>query len=256
MSELLEKIKDVVMIAGRRVLDAGQPQISNKEGIGNFVTNQDTMTQEFLYDSLKKIDPSAGFIGEEDQMYEKSNSGRYFVVDPIDGTANYIRDGNYSAISVGLIEEGVPVIGAVYNPWTSELYTAEKDHGAWLNGGKIHVSSLPLSQGIVIFGFTSYVRDREGEMFRIIENIFNQSMDMRCFGSAALDICGVAAGKWEGFMELKLYPWDYTAAMCILQEAGGKLTKTDGTSIAFAGETTVLAGTAVTHDELVKCCMP
>lgn len=255
MEALLAQIESIVREAGQRLLASRDAVVEVKEGIGNFVTDQDVATQQFLYERLGALLPDAVFVGEEDQAkVETSRSGRCIVIDPIDGTANFIRGANYSAISVGLLLDGVPEIGVVFNPWSGELFKAQRGKGAFLNDKPIRVSGNPLSQGIVVIGFTSYARDLNEKQFRMFRGLFDRCQDLRCFGSAALDICGVACGRWEAFVELRLMPWDYAGAMCVLQEAGGILTNAEGNEIGFSGTTSVLAAAKNCYAEALEPC--
>jgi len=254
MNDLLQQIEAVVREAGARLLAAEDAAVTEKDGIGNFVTDQDIATQKFLYKKLGELLPDARFVGEEDEEHGETPDGRCIIIDPIDGTANFIRGANYSAISVGIVENGVPTHGVVYNPWSAELYRAEKGKGAFLNDRPIRVSDKPLEKGIAVVGFTSYARDLNERQFGIFRRLFDACQDLRCLGSAALDICGVAAGRWESFTELRLMPWDYAAAQCILQEAGGILTTVDGTDAGFSGETSILAASETCYADVLACC--
>lgn len=254
METLLNQLEAIVREAGARLLAAENAAVTEKDGIGNFVTDQDIATQQFLYARIGALLPDARFVGEEDDEHGETPDGRCIIIDPIDGTANFIRGSNYSAISVGIVENGVPTHGVVFNPWTNELYRAKQGKGATLNGRSIRVSDKPLAKGIAVVGFTSYARDLNERQFGIFRRLFDACQDLRCLGSAALDICGVACGRWESFTELRLMPWDYAAAQCILQEAGGILTNVDGNDAGFSGETSILAASAACYADVLACC--
>jgi len=242
MDTLLEKIEQIVTEAGNRLLNAPAPDIFEKEGVGNYVTNQDLDTQKFLYEKLAELLPDAVFVGEEDEASSRvPEKGYCFVIDPIDGTSNFIRKANYSSISVGLLKDGAPEIGIVLNPFTGELYKARRGGGAFLNGRPIRVSEKDFQNGVCVVGFSTYERGGEDRQFKMYQNLFTHCEDLRCLGSAALDICGVACGRWEVFTELILKPWDYAAGLCILTEAGGILTAADGSPVAFQGKSSILA---------------
>ena len=254
MKEILKGLEEIVREAGARLLQNQQAQVHEKEGIGNYVTEQDLSTQRFLYERIGELLPEARFMGEEDETHDPAGEGLTVIIDPIDGTANFIRGAKYSAISVGVVREGKLLMGVVYNPWTDELYRAAAGEGAFLNDRPIRVSDRPLDQGVAVVGFTAYERDLTDRQFRLFRNLFDACQDLRSLGSAALDICGVACGRWEVFTELRLLPWDYAGAWCILQEAGGILTNVEGEDPGFAGATSILAASALCHEAALRCC--
>jgi myo-inositol-1(or 4)-monophosphatase len=161
----------------------------------------------------------------------------------------------YSAVSIGLVKDGEPELGVVYNPFTCELYSARRNNGARLNGNPIHVSERSLKHAFVTFGATSYHKDITDRMFRTLRGLFDHCEDLRQFGAASLDICRVAAGRLDAFMELRLYPWDYTAGMCILLESGGRITTTEGEPLLFDSETSVLAANSACYEEALSICL-
>ena len=145
----------------------------------------------------------------------------YLIVDPIDGTTNFIKDYHTSCISVGIINDGIKAAGVVYNPYLNEMYYAIKGEGAFLNDKRIHVSDEPLSNGIVLFGTSPYYEELNEKSFEMAFDYFKKALDIRRSGSAAIDLCSIAAGRAEVYFELRLSPWDYAAASLILTEAGG-----------------------------------
>lgn len=235
MNELVERIADVVRICGDIILNANRSDsfVSSKEGHGNFVTVYDKKVQTELQTRLSSILPEAAFVGEEEDIHEDIHEGYAFVVDPIDGTANFVRDFKGSVISVGLLKDGEPYIGVVYNPYLDEMFTAKKGKGAYLNGRKIHVSDHSLSEGLVLFGTAPYYKELNDLAFKMAHHYFKQALDLRRTGTAALDLCIIAAGRAELYFELILQPWDYAAGSVILTEAGGKIEALDGSKMVF-----------------------
>lgn len=144
--------------------------------------------------------PEAVFVGEEEDIHASIAKGYAFIVDPIDGTTNFIKDYHVSAISVGLALDGERYMGVVYNPYLNELFTAVKGQGAYLNGVPIHVSSQPLENGVVLFGTAPYYEELNQKSFEMAYDYFKRSLDVRRSGSAALDLCSVAAGRAELFL--------------------------------------------------------
>lgn len=210
--------------------------IESKEGHGNFVTKYDKMMENMLKVGLKEIMPEAKFYGEEEVVNEDISTGYAFVVDPIDGTTNFIMDMNYSAIAVGLVKDMERIAGVVYNPYTDEMFTAIKGQGAYLNGRPIHVSNTELEDGVVIFGTSPYYEECEQESFEIARKYFKNCVDIRRLGTASLDICSVACGRAVMYFEYKLSPWDYAAASVILEEAGGIITQIGKDDLIFSTE--------------------
>ncbi len=250
-------VEYIARSAGKMMLDATKTgtSIHKKDGIGNFVTDCDEAIQAFLQKELSRALPQAVFVGEEDGGDTFRPDGYCWIVDPIDGTANFIRSMGYSAVSIGLVKDGVPELGVVYNPFSCEMYSAECGNGATLNGRSIHVSDRPLEDAIVTFGATSYQKDLTDRMFRTLRSLFDHCEDLRQFGAASLDICRVAAGRLDAFMELRLSPWDYAAGMCILLESGGRITTAEGEPIPFDSETSVLAANDVCYDKALSICL-
>lgn len=240
---LVDKIADAVRDCGKIMLEAVRTSdmVDAKEGHANFVTTYDKKVQETLKEKLTEILPAAAFVGEEDDIHASIQKGLAFIVDPIDGTTNFIKDYHVSAISVGLINDGRSYIGVVYNPYLDEMFTAERGKGAFLNGKPIHVSRNPLSEGIVLFGTAPYYEELSRKSFDLAYEYFRQALDIRRSGSAAIDLCSIAAGRAEIYFELRLSPWDYAAGSLIVEEAGGVVTTVDGGEITFERPCSVLA---------------
>lgn len=248
---LVEKIADVMRDCGKIMLQADRSGafVDEKEGHANFVTTYDKKVQEELKKQLLAILPEAHFVGEEEiadenDSAESLKTGYAFIVDPIDGTTNFIKDYKNSAISVGLLKDGEPYIGCVYQPYLDEMFTAEKGKGAFCNGEPIHVSKQPLSSGIVLFGTAPYYEELNRPSFEKAFSYFKQALDIRRSGSAAIDLCSIASGRAELYFELKLSPWDYAAGCLIVTEAGGIVTTMEGAPLTFEKGCSVLARNA------------
>lgn len=221
--------------------DRSHAGVDEKAGKANLVTKYDKMVQEALQEKLLTILPEAVFVGEEEDIHASIKEGLAFIVDPIDGTNNFIKDYRCSAVSVGVSKDGEPYMGAVYNPYLDEMFTAAAGQGAFLNGKEIHVSKEPLENGIVIFGTSPYYEELAEQSFKLAYEYFQKAMDVRRSGSAALDLCNVAAGRAELYFELRLSPWDFAAGSLIVTEAGGKVTRLDGSPVNLSGPCPVLA---------------
>lgn len=224
--------------------DRSEVGLDEKAGKANFVTKYDKKVQEKLQEKLMVILPEAVFVGEEEDIHASIKEGLAFIVDPIDGTTNFIKDYRVSAISVGVTKDDEPYMGVVYNPYLDEMFTAVAGQGACLNGKPIHVSNEPLENGIVIFGTAPYYEELAKKSFEMAYEYFKQALDIRRSGSAALDLCNIAAGRAELFFELRLCPWDYAAGGLIVTEAGGVVTQMDGKPLDLAAPCGVLATNA------------
>lgn len=243
MTDLQKEIEKLMRECGDIMLGAVRDpsMISAKEGHANFVTTYDKTIQEKLREGLCGLVPGAVFVGEEDDIHPGINEGFSFVVDPIDGTTNFIRDYKQSCISVALLKDGEPVLGLVYNPYLDEMFSARKGEGAFLNGEPIRVSGLPVEQGIVLFGTSPYYRELNQRSFDLAYDYFRKALDIRRSGSSALDLCSIAAGRAEVFFELRLSPWDYAAGSLIVTEAGGRVTTAELEPLRYDRPCSVLA---------------
>ena len=241
--ELLRKITEVVRECGEIILhaDRNKSAVDEKAGHANFVTEYDKRIQQILHKNLLQILPEAVFVGEEEDIHASVAKGYAFIVDPIDGTTNFIKDYHMSVISVGLTSDAEQYMGVVYNPYSDEMFTAVRGEGACLNDKPIHVSGEALSNGLVLFGTAPYYEELSKRSFEMAYDYFKKALDVRRSGSAAYDLCSVAAGRAELFFELSLSPWDYAAGALILEEAGGKVTTIEGGPLTLQAGCSVLA---------------
>lgn len=242
MEKILRKAGEIILNAKR-----SDEMVEDKEGHANFVTTYDKAVQSFLKEELLKIEPGSSFIGEEGEMGNILEDGLTFIVDPIDGTTNFIKDYKVSAISIGVLKDGEPYVGCVYNPYLGEMFGAQKDLGSFMNGKKLRVSNKPLNEGIVIVGTAPYYEELKQKTFDMAFDYFNKSLDIRRSGSAALDLCNIAAGRAELFFECRLQPWDYAAGYVIVTEAGGTVENMDGGKVDFSKACGIIA-----HNGLCK----
>ena len=249
---MIKKITEIVKEAGKIVLSAHNQEntITAKEGKKNFVTKYDVAVQEFLFRELGKAFPDAQFIGEEGEN-DFSTDGLRFIIDPIDGTTNFMQDYRCSCISVALCNNNDVIAGVVYNPYTDELFSAEKGKGAYLNDDRISVSERPLSDGLALFGTSPYHPENTDETFALLRKVFDFSRDIRRSGSAAFDICTIACGRCEVFFEKGLQPWDIAAGTLILKEAGGIALNYDGTEISFSTPNDVVFANPKAYKEFI-----
>lgn len=198
--------------------------VTQKDGFANIVTSSDLNIQEFLKRELGKLAPGSGFLCEENGEHTYGDSGLVWVIDPIDGTANYSRGIPDCCISVALLASGALHMGVVYSPFKNQLYYAEKGAGAFLNGERISVSRRSFEDGILCTAMSLYDKRYAELCSKIIFDAYMKCNDVRRFGSCAMELCYLAAGQCDLFFEYRVQAWDYSAAYLVLTEAGGCLT--------------------------------
>ena len=237
---MINKIIDIVKEASKIMLDDGHFDVNEKGSVSNLVTTNDVRVQEFLQKECAKLLPNSSFLCEEGDVRDTSKD-YVWIIDPIDGTTNYARHIAVCAISVALEYKHEIIIGVVYNPYQNALYTAEKGTGAYLNGKKIHVSDNPFNKAVLYTAFSAYEKQYSHTAFMFAEHIFPLVNDLRRTGSAAFEICSVASGRGDMFIEIKLQPWDFAAASLIIKEAGGYISSLKENELPLERPTLVMA---------------
>ena len=217
---MLNQISSAAREAGRMMLQCQDAAIHRKEGHFNFVTDTDVAVQQFLRKELLCLLPGSCFFAEE-QENDPLTDAPTFVVDPIDGTMNFMRRRGASAVSIGLLEKKKPVIGVIYDPYRDEMFTTVAGKGAYLNGRGISVSQTPFDQAMVDFGTSPYDADLTQRSLNAAGLFLARAGDLRRSGSAAIDLCEVACGRADVLFELRLRPWDVAAGSLLVKEAGG-----------------------------------
>ena len=249
---LLDDIIAAVREAGELVIKGAAAKDVQKKGDSDYVTDSDLAVQNFLREKLTAAYPEIGFLAEEAGAGDACTDGLCWVLDPIDGTMNFIRDLSLSAVSLALVRGGETVMGVVYNPFSGETFYAEQGRGAYLNGSPIRVSDQKtLEGGLAAFGTSPYKKPYTAKYFELYRELFLAAADVRRLGSAALDICYVAAGRFDCYFEYTLSIWDYAAAHLILTEAGGKITDPRGEVIGGAKKSGVLATNGHLHENVL-----
>ncbi|MBO4340307.1 MAG: inositol monophosphatase [Bacteroidales bacterium] len=224
----INTVVDIVREASALMDRTGGFEVMDKGARENIVTSSDLAVQHFLTRELKARYPDVGFLCEEEDLEDISGHEAVWVIDPIDGTANYARGNENCCVSVALVSKGEQLLGVVYCPWRGELYTAVKGEGAFCNGKPIHVSDRPFEQGLLFTAMSTYRKDMAKVCSDIIYDLYMECNDIRRTGSAAVEICLVASGYVDLYFEIRLMPWDYAAAGLILKEAGGAICGFDG----------------------------
>lgn len=256
--EITEKLADLLRQAGEIMLGAHavdpNGDVRVKPGTSNFVTEYDVRVQEFLMREIAKIIPNAVFIAEEKKNDPAVLNGEFcFIIDPIDGTTNFIHDYRHSCISLAMVSRGETVFGAIYTPYLGELFSAEKGAGAYLNGRPMRVSDHPMELSLSTFGTSPYYKDTLAKKsFALAHDVFLATADIRRSGSAALDLAYLAAGRIDVFFEFILSPWDIAAGVLLISEAGGIVTQLDGSPVTLTAPCPVFAGNEKTHPVLLR----
>ncbi len=235
--------------AGRALIrdfgEVEQLQVSLK-GPANFVSAADRRSEETIYQELLKARPDYGFLMEERGAVEGKDTSHQWVVDPLDGTTNFLHGIPLFAISIGLLKNAQPVAGLTFNPVTDEMFVAERGKGAYLNERRLRVAARrDLSNAVITCGIPHRGRGDPERFRRELAAMQEKVAGLRRTGAAALDLAWVAAGRFDGFWEHGLSAWDLAAGICILGESGGFTTDDKG------GDTMLLSGSVVAGNEFV-----
>jgi myo-inositol-1(or 4)-monophosphatase len=230
-------------------------QVSLK-GPANFVSLADKRAEQMLCEDLSKARPGYGFLGEEGGIREGQDKSHTWIVDPLDGTTNFLHGIPQFAISIGLQREGTMIAGVIYNPANDELYTAERGKGAFLNDQRLRVAGRrKLNESVIACGLPHIGRGDFKLSLAELAEIQPRVAGLRRFGAAALDMAFVAAGRLDGYWERNLQAWDMAAGQIIVREAGGIVSGIEGDDDPLkTGD--VICGNEHVHAELVKILKP
>jgi myo-inositol-1(or 4)-monophosphatase len=251
-------LKNVIAVAQEAALKAGKILRENIGGTRkiiykgdiNLMTEMDMRSEREIVKTLSEAFPNHGIVAEEETDIQ-NDSGFTWIIDPLDGTTNYAHGYPCFSVSIALEQEGVIVAGIVYDPMREELFSAQKGQGAFMNGKKIYVSGIDtLMNSLLATGFPYDRKVSEKNNMNYFHDLLMASQEVRRDGSAALDLCCVASGRFDGFWELKLKPWDIAAGSLIVSEAGGLVTDLSGKQFNLhAGE--ILASNGIIHKQMV-----
>lgn len=201
--------------------EVNELQVS-KKGPGDFVTAADMRVEQVLFEELLKARPGYSFLGEERGLVEGTDKTHTFIVDPIDGTTNFMHAIPHFAVTVALEREGAVVAAVTYNPATNDLFWAEKGKGAYLNDKRIRVAGRKaLDETVIATGLPFIGKQGHAQALKDLHALTQRSAGIRRFGAASLDLAWVAAGRFDGFFERGLKPWDIAAGLLLVTEAGG-----------------------------------
>ncbi len=255
LSPALNVMTTAARKAGRGLIrDFGEVenlQVSLK-GPADFVSSADQRTERILVQELSKARPGYGFLVEESGMIEGPDKSHRFIIDPLDGTTNFLHSVPHFAISIALEREGQMVSAVVYNPVADEMFTAEKSHGAYLNDRRLRVSARKsLKEALVATGMPFLGHGEHEKFLAELAPVMAEVAGVRRFGSAALDLAWVAAGRYDGFWERGLSSWDIAAGLLLVREAGGTITDLQGGArVLETGD--ILAANENMHPILLK----
>jgi myo-inositol-1(or 4)-monophosphatase len=254
-SALLNVMVKAARLAGRKLKrDFGEVenlQVSLK-GPANFVTAADRKAEEILREELAKARPGYGFVGEESGRHEGSDQTHLWIVDPLDGTTNFLHGIPQFAISVALEREGSIVAGIIYNPATDEMFLAERGKGAFLKDKRLRVAGRRrLADSVIACGLPHLGRGDLELSRRELAAVQEKVAGLRRLGSAALDLAFIAAGRFDGYWERGLAVWDMAAGILLVREAGGFVTDLQGKDGMLANGD-IIAGNEAIHRDLLK----
>jgi len=224
----------------------------SKKGTADFVSTADTKAEKTLVYELTKARPKFGFLLEEGGEIEGADTSNRWIIDPLDGTTNFLHGLPHFAISIALERDGEPFAGVIYEPVSDQMYAAEKGQGAYLNNRRLRVSARRnLDEALFATGIPFAGRDGHDPFLQQLKGVMEKTSGVRRFGSAALDLAYVAAGRYEGFWETGLQPWDIAAGIVLVREAGGFVTDMDGSN-AMMKSGDIIAANDLLHGTLSK----
>ncbi len=254
-SALLNVMVQAAMKAGRSLArDFGEVQnlqVSLK-GPGDYVSQADRRAEKIVYTELSRARPDYGFLMEESGEIEAKDGQHRWLVDPLDGTTNFLHGIPVFAVSIALERQGQIVAGVIYNPAMDELYTAERGGGAFLNDRRLRVASRnKLVDSVIGTGIPHLGRGHHGHYLVELRNVMAETAGIRRMGAVALDLAYVAGGRLDGFWEDGMHPWDLGAGILMVREAGGFVSDKNGGQDMFTNHS-IVAGNEAIHGALLK----
>jgi myo-inositol-1(or 4)-monophosphatase len=228
-------------------------KISNKEGIQNLVTEYDFKSEKLIIKELKKKYPKSSFLAEEEGQVGVDSKEIKWIIDPLDGTVNFAHRIPFFCVSIGAEQNGEIILGVIYNPIAEELFVAEKNKGAYLGKKKIQVSNTKeMEKAFLATGFPYNLKDNPENCIDRSLAFLKMGLPLRRLGSAALDMAYVACGRYDGFWETSLGPWDCAAGKIMVEEAKGKITNWEGCPFKLSAYNTLVASNGKLHNEMLK----
>jgi len=248
----LEAGKTAALEAGRMLREGlGEGREISYKGAVDLVTNFDNRAQELIFNRLSASFPGHGFLAEEGLDRREQGEFRW-VFDPLDGTTNFAHRFPVFTVSIALEYKGQVVLGIVYDPMRDEMFEALEGEGAWLNGRRVRVSSVDdLNRSLLATGFPYDLRESPVNNIAHFSHFLVRAQAVRRCGSAAMDLCYVACGRFDGFWELKLKPWDHAAGALIVREAGGRVSDFEGEEFDITSPES-LASNGLIHQAMIR----
>ncbi len=221
------------------------------KGKVDLVTQVDLRAEKFITSGIKKTFPDHSILAEESGVSDKKSSFQW-IIDPIDGTTNYAHGYPAFCVSIALAVDGQMILGAIYDPGRDELFYAHRGQGSFLNKKRIHVTGeKKMLNSLLATGFPYDIAESKIDNLENFGRMYKDSRGIRRGGSAALDLCYVACGRFDGFWELKLHPWDTAAGLVIVEEAGGKVTQIDGSKYSIY-KNNIVASNSRIHKQMMN----
>lgn len=254
MNKITEKAIEAAARAGEILREGfgAEFNIMNKEGKNNLVTEYDYRSEETIIGMIKQAFPDSSFLAEESGKGGREGAGLRWVIDPLDGTVNFAHKLPVFSVSIAAELDGRLVSGVIYHPMLDEMFVAERSAGAFLNGRAIKVSrNADFDSAFLVTGFPYNVTQNPKHCLETFVSMIRRGIPVRRLGSAALDLAYVAAGRFDGFWELNLNPWDVAAGAILVEEAGGRVTTYTNEEYSIYADT-ILATNGLIHDESVR----
>ena len=257
----MDRIKEAIDVAKGAALAAGKIQTERADQIGKIsykghaadpVTEIDLLCEQEIIRRIRESYPDHDILAEESgETYSGKGADGKWIIDPLDGTLNYSHGYPCYCVSIALEYKGAIIVGVIYNPCLDELFVAEKGKGATMNSQPISVSQTDqLQSSLLVTGFAPQLQESLNKNLEYFGKFMHACQAVRRPGSAAMDLCYTAMGRFEGFWEMKLKPWDVAAGTLIMQEAGGKVTKFDGSPVSIYDQE-ILATNGLVHQQMV-----
>jgi len=222
----------------------------NYKGEIDLITEFDLRSEQLLVEGIQQSFPNDAILAEEHGLVGESE--HCWFIDPLDGTTNFAHGIPIFVISLAFAQGSQPLLGVIYDPMRDELFHATIDGGAWLNDRRLHVSAATtLNESLLATGFPYDIRTNPDNNLDHFARLILQSRGVRRLGAAALDLAYVASGRYDGYWEMRLWPWDWGAGLLMVKEAGGLVTRIDGGEEVFAEPTSILATNGHIHDEMI-----
>lgn len=224
----------------------------NFKGVIDLVTEIDHLSEEYIIGEIQRLFPEHSILAEESGSL-KGSDGHLWIIDPIDGTVNYAHGVPMFCVSIAYAYQGQAILGAVFDPMRDEMFTAERGKGAWLNGRALQVANAEeLKRSLLVTGFPYDTWNTLLDNFANFEKLAKMTQGVRRLGSAALDLCYVGAGRFDGYWELSVKPWDVAAAGLVAEEAGAKVTDAKGAKdYLSAPQLSILAANTTLHEKIM-----